>query len=168
MQSSAGAAIRLLPRIDRFIEGLSASPESMDWFDPALFARMVLRGSLYQTTGQVVDDLVEIRDFVKEKSIEAGDFKETAIERLALFFYRVDRAARDPAFLSVFRRIDEERVALAVRNIDPWPAPYGGGGAALVRGPDQRHALACGRQDRGADTGDRGSTASPWAATIRS
>lgn len=120
-QSSAGAVIELLPRIDRFIEGLSASPESMDWFDPALFARMVLRGSLYQTTGQVVDDLAEIRDFVREKSIEAGDFKETAIERLAEFFYRVDRAARDPAFLSVFRRVDEERVALAVRNIDPAP-----------------------------------------------
>ncbi len=120
-QSSAGAVIELLPRIDRFIEGLSASPETMDWFDPALFARMVLRGSLYQTTGQVVDDLTEIRDFVREKSIEAGDFKETAIERLTEFFYRVDRAARDPAFLSVFRRVDEERVALAVRNIDPAP-----------------------------------------------
>jgi DNA excision repair protein ERCC-2 len=120
-QSSAGAILELLPRVDRFIDGLSASPESMDWFDPAIFARMVLRGSLYQDTGQIVDDLAEIRDFVREKSIEAGDFKETAIERLSEFFYRVDRAARDPAFLSVFRRLDEDRIALAVRNIDPAP-----------------------------------------------
>lgn len=120
-QSSAGAILELLPRVGRFIEGLQASPEPMDWFDPSIFSRMVLRGSLYQTTGQVVDDLSEIRDFIREKSIEAGDFKETAIERLTEFFYRVDRAARDPAFLSVFRRIDEERHALAVRNIDPAP-----------------------------------------------
>lgn len=120
-QSSAGAVIELLPRISRFIEGLSASPEPMDWFDPTLFARMVLRGSLYQSTAQVVDDLVEIRDFVREKSIESGEYKETAIERLALFFYRIDRATRDPAFLSTFRRIDEASVALAVRSIDPAP-----------------------------------------------
>lgn len=120
-QSSAGAIIGILPRISQFIAGLSASPEPEDWFDPALFSRMVLRGSLYQTTGQVVDDLKDIREFVREKSIEAGEFRETAVERLAEFFYRVDRALRDPAFLSVFRRVDEDNVALAVRNIDPAP-----------------------------------------------
>lgn len=120
-QSSAGAILELLPRVERFIEGLRVSPELMDWFDPTIFSRMVLRGSLYQSTSQVVDDLVEIRDFVREKNIEAGDFKETAIERLTLFFYRIDRAARDPSFLSIFRRVDEEHHALAVRNIDPAP-----------------------------------------------
>lgn len=120
-QSSAGAIIELLPRVERFIEGLRVSPEPMDWFDPSIFSRMVLRGSLYQSTSQVVDDLAEIRDFVREKSIEAGDFKETAIERLTEFFYRVDRAAKDPSFLSIFRRVDEDHHALAVRNIDPAP-----------------------------------------------
>lgn len=120
-RSSAGAILELLPRIERFIEGLRVSPEPMDWFDPAIFSRMVLRGSFYQSVSQVMEDLSLLRDFIREKKIEAGDYRETAIERLAEFFDRVDRATRDPSYLTVFRRVDEEHHALAVRNIDPAP-----------------------------------------------
>jgi len=115
---SADAVAGILPRITAFIDGLKNSPEPEDWFDPAIFDRMVVRGSLYSRMDEIVDDLFGLTDVIREKNIRSGEYHETAIERLTTFLFRLNSAATDPAFLTVYRRQDDG-IALEVRSIDP-------------------------------------------------
>ena len=115
----ADAIVQILPQITRFMEALKGSHEVEDWFDPAIFQRMVLSGTLYRNVEEIVDDLLKISEGIREKNMQAGEFRESAIERLTEFFYRIFRSAADPAYLTVYRKEEEGAVALEVRNIDP-------------------------------------------------
>ncbi|MDD1662110.1 MAG: ATP-dependent DNA helicase [Methanomicrobiales archaeon] len=115
---AAEAAGRVLPQVRRFMELLRASRDREDWFDPTIFERMVVQGSLYANMDAIVDDMLAVRDAIRERNLKAGEFRESAVERLTTFLYRILLSAHDPAYLTVYRK-DEEEVILEVRNIDP-------------------------------------------------
>ena len=114
----AEAVQHVLPRLTEFIRGLVNSTETEDWFDPAIFERMILRESLYKAMDEIVDDLMGMSEFIREKNVQSGEFRETAIERLTEFLVRLAHSSTDPAFLTVYRK-DETGITLEVRNIDP-------------------------------------------------
>lgn len=114
----AEAVRHVLPRLTDFIRGLESSPEAEDWFDPAIFDRMVTRESLYRDMDEIVDDLMGLSETIREKNQKAGEFRETAIERLTVFLLRIANSATDPAFLTVYRK-SESGITLEVRSIDP-------------------------------------------------
>ena len=115
-------AIRhLIPRISQFISGLSRSMEHEDWFDPSLFSRMILRESFYTSLDEVVDELTDVSEAVREAHTKKGDFKSTGIERLSDFLYRLNLSLRDSSYLTVYQK-DQEKILLRVQNIDPAPA----------------------------------------------
>lgn len=118
-QSQADAISQILPQVTQFMNALKASHELEDWFDPAIFQRMILAGTLYQNMEGIVDDLLKISEGIREKSMQAGEFRESAVERLTEFFYRIFRSADDPAYMTIYRKVDDGTVALEVRNIDP-------------------------------------------------
>jgi DNA excision repair protein ERCC-2 len=62
--------------------------------------------------------LFRLTDVIREKNIKAGEYQETAIERLATFLFRLNAAMTDASLLSVFRR-QEGTIVLEVRSIDP-------------------------------------------------
>jgi DNA excision repair protein ERCC-2 len=115
---AAEAAGRVLPQVRRFMDLLRPSREGEDWFDPAIFERMVVQGSLYPGMEAIVDDMLAVSDAIKERNLKAGEFRESAVERLTTFLYRILLSAHDPAYLTLYRR-DGEEVILEVRNIDP-------------------------------------------------
>jgi DNA excision repair protein ERCC-2 len=108
----------LLPHITTFMESLKRSWKAEDWFDPVIFLRMTLGNSLYSGVEEVVDDLLRISEVIREKNMNAGEFRETALERLTEFFYRLLRSATEDSYLTLYRR-GEEGVVLEVQNIDP-------------------------------------------------
>ena len=114
----ADAVQHVLPRLAEFIRGLANSPEPEDWFDPSIFDRMVVRGSLYKDMDEIVEELLGLSETVREKNQKAGEFRETAIERLTEFLFRLSKSSTDPGFLTVYRK-EEAGVTLEVRNIDP-------------------------------------------------
>ncbi len=114
----ADAVQHVLPRLTEFIRGLVNSAEAEDWFDPAIFDRMIVRESLYKEMDEIVDDLIGLAESVREKNQKAGEFRETAIERLTEFLVRLSQSATDPAYLTVYRK-EESGITLEVRNIDP-------------------------------------------------
>ena len=114
----AEAVQHVLPRLTAFIRGLVNTPELEDWFDPAIFDRMVVRGSLYKDMDEIVDELMGLSESIREKNQKAGEYRETAIERLTVFLFRLSQSATDPAYLTVYRK-EEAGVTLEVRNIDP-------------------------------------------------
>ena len=59
-----------------------------------------------------------ISERIRESNIRAGEFRETAIERLTAFMLRLEQSASDPSYLTVYRK-DEDTIFLEVRNIDP-------------------------------------------------
>jgi DNA excision repair protein ERCC-2 len=103
-QSSADAVLRILPRITAF--------------DPAIFSRHVLGGSLYTTFDQIIEDLLSLSEAIRERNMQSGEFRESAAERMCDFFYHILRSTESNAFLSVYKKVDDE-VFLEVRNIDP-------------------------------------------------
>lgn len=111
---------QVIPRISGFMEGLQNSFESEDWFDPSIFDRMVVKGSLYHSMAGIVEDLEEISEKLRENNIRAGEFRETALERLTRFLVKLSSSSRDPACLTLFRKVDG-LVSLEVRSIDPGP-----------------------------------------------
>jgi DNA excision repair protein ERCC-2 len=117
----ADAVRHVLPRLTGFMKGLENSRETEDWFDPAIFDRMIVKESLYHAMDEIVDDLIGIAESIREKNQKAGEFRETAIERLTEFLLRLSQSASDPAYLTVYRR-DEAGITLEVRNIDPAAA----------------------------------------------
>ena len=114
----AEAVRHVLPRLTEFIRGLANSTETEDWFDPAIFDRMIIRESLYKQMDEIVDDLMGLAETIREKNQKSGEFKETAIERLTEFLVRLSNSATDPSFLTLYRR-DESGITLEVRSIDP-------------------------------------------------
>lgn len=115
-------AIRhLIPQIGKFIEGLRRSMETEDWFDPAIFARMVLRESFYTDLDEVVDQLMEVSEVVKESNTKKGDYKATGIERLTNFLYRLNLSLRNPGYLTVYQK-EQDKIILKAQNIDPAPS----------------------------------------------
>ncbi|HJJ48156.1 MAG TPA: ATP-dependent DNA helicase [Methanocorpusculum sp.] len=114
----AEAVRHVLPRIADFMDGLRRSKEVEDWFDPVIFSNCLIRGSLYKKPDDFMEDIIAIKEELHERSIQRGDYRETAIEKLAEFLIRMTRSSKDPAFLTVYTK-DLESVALEVRNIDP-------------------------------------------------
>lgn len=114
----ADAVRHVLPRIAEFMSGLKRSNEVEDWFDPSIFNRLLIKGSLYTKLDDILDDLLAIKETLREASIQKAEYRETAIERLCEFLFRIYRSSSDPAFLTVYVK-DGESVTLEVRNIDP-------------------------------------------------
>jgi DNA excision repair protein ERCC-2 len=114
----ADAVQHVLPRLSDFIRGLTNSAEAEDWFDPSIFDRMVVRESLYKNMDEIVDDLMVLAESIREKNLKEGEYRETAIERLAEFLFRLSQSATDPAYLTVYRK-EEAGITLEVRSIDP-------------------------------------------------
>jgi DNA excision repair protein ERCC-2 len=114
----ADAVQHVLPRLTSFIRGLENSPEVEDWFDASIFDRMVVRESLYKNMDEIVDDLIALAESIREKNIRAGEYRETAIERLTEFLFRLSQSATDPAYLTLYRK-EPEGITLEVRHIDP-------------------------------------------------
>ena len=114
----APAVTQIIRNIAVFMQGLRNSHEAEDWFDPSIFDRMVVRGSLYRDMSEVVDDLMKISEYVREKNRTAGEYSTTAIETLTAFMVRLSCSACDPGFLTIYRK-DGEEIVLEVRNIDP-------------------------------------------------
>ncbi|MDD1711670.1 MAG: ATP-dependent DNA helicase, partial [Methanoregulaceae archaeon] len=117
----ADAVRHVLPRLTEFMQGLGNSHEAEDWFDPAIFDRMIVKESLYRSMDEIVDDLIGIAESIREKNQKAGEFRETAIEGLTQFLLRLSQSATDPAYLTLYRR-GEAGITLEVRNIDPAAA----------------------------------------------
>jgi DNA excision repair protein ERCC-2 len=116
--ASADAVRTLIPDVRRFMEGLKSSREMEDWFDAAIFTRMITQGSLYRRMDEIVDDLLSLSEMMRERDLKGGEFRVSGVEQLAMFFYKIHQSARDPAFLTVYRR-EQDSVSLEVRNIDP-------------------------------------------------
>jgi len=114
----ADAVQHVLPRLSDFIRGLANSAEAEDWFDPSIFDRMIVRESLYKNLDEIVDDLMVLAESIREKNLKAGEYHETAIERLAEFLFRLSQSATDPSYLTVYRK-EAEGITLEVRSIDP-------------------------------------------------
>ncbi len=114
----AAAVTQIIRNITVFMQGLRNSHEAEDWFDPSIFDRMVVRGSLYRDMSEVVDDLMQISEYIREKNRTAGEYAPTAIETLTAFMLRLSCSASDPGFLTIYRR-DGDEILLEVRNIDP-------------------------------------------------
>jgi len=115
---SADAVSGILPRVTDFLSGLRNSTESEDWFDPAIFDRMIVRGSLYSRLDEIIDDLFSLTDVIQEKNMKAAEYHETATERLAAFLFRLNSALTDPGLLTLYRK-QETGITLEVRSIDP-------------------------------------------------
>jgi DNA excision repair protein ERCC-2 len=114
----ADAVLHLLPGISRFMDGLKNSDEQEDWFDAAIFDRMVVRGSLFHSMVAIVEELMRMSEKVRENAIRSGDYREAAVELLTEFFFRLSKSADDPAYLTLYRK-EEGEIRLEVRNIDP-------------------------------------------------
>lgn len=114
----AEAVQHVLPRLTEFIRGLSNSTEPEDWFDPGIFDRMVVKGSLWKDMDDIVDELMGLAETIRDRNQKAGEFRETAIERLTVFLYRLSQSAHNPAYLTIYKKT-EEGIILEVRNIDP-------------------------------------------------
>ncbi len=112
------AVRHVLPRIAQFIDGLRRSTEVEDWFDPQIFNNILIKGSLYQKPEDLLEDIIAVKEGVRQLSIEKGDLKESAIEKLSEFLIRLYRSASNSAYLTIYIK-DDETVTLEVRNIDP-------------------------------------------------
>ena len=114
----AEAVQHVLPRLTDFIRGIGNSTETEDWFDPAIFDRIIVKGSLWKNMEEIVDELMGLAEAIRDRTQKAGEYRETAIERLTAFMFRLSQSARDPAYLTIYRK-DESGTTLVVRNIDP-------------------------------------------------
>ncbi|MDO9523909.1 MAG: ATP-dependent DNA helicase [Methanocorpusculum sp.] len=112
------AVRHILPRIAEFIDGLQRSNEAEDWFDPQIFNRFIIKGSLYEKPEAMLEDIIAIKEAMRDRGIERGDYRESAIEKLCEFLIRLYRSSTDPSFLTVYTK-DTEVITLEVRNIDP-------------------------------------------------
>jgi DNA excision repair protein ERCC-2 len=115
---SAAAIGQIIANVATFMQGLKNSHETEDWFDPAIFDRMVVRGSLYPDMSAVVEDLMKISEYIREKNMMAGEYSTSATETLTAFLFRISCSSTDPGYLTVYRREDAD-IFLEVRSIDP-------------------------------------------------
>lgn len=112
---------RLIPGIRKFLDGLRRSSETEDWFDPQLFSRIILRESFFGSMEEVVDNLMDLAESIKETNSKRGDYRTSGIERLSAFLYRLHNSGTNPAYLTLFRK-EPDNIYLEVRNIDPSPS----------------------------------------------
>ncbi len=112
------AVRHVLPRIAEFMDGLRRSNEAEDWFDPTIFNRFIIKGSLYEKPEAMLEDIISIKEAMRDRGIEKGEYRESAIEKLCEFLIRLYRSSTDPSFLTVYSK-DDESLVLEVRNIDP-------------------------------------------------
>ncbi len=101
---SAAAIGQIISNIALFMQGLKNSHETEDWFDPAIFDRMVVRGSLYKDMAEVVEDLMKISEYIREKNMMAGEYSMSATEMLTAFLVRISCSSTDPGYLTVYRK----------------------------------------------------------------
>ena len=136
----ADAVRHVLPRLTEFMKGLENSAEAEDWFDPAIFDRMIVRESLYKAMDEIVDDLIGIAETIREKNQKAGEFRETAIERLTEFLLRLSQSATDPAIPD---RVPERGCGDHARSPEhrPGRCTHGSLRRPCLCSPDLRHAL---------------------------
>ncbi|WOF15695.1 ATP-dependent DNA helicase [Methanoplanus sp. FWC-SCC4] len=113
------AVLNLIPRVQNFMNGLKRSMKNEDWFDPVIFSRFILNGSLYNKMEEIADDLLRINEAVHEAKLQKGDFKESPVEKLTEFFLRIINSSGDAAYLTIYKKVDQDVIALEVRNIDP-------------------------------------------------
>ncbi len=113
----AESVAQVLPNALNFISGLSRSTEQEDWIDPNIFAKNLIRGSLYHSFNEVVEDLRHISERIVEEAIQRGDFKESAIEKVSIFLFSLGLALTSLSYLSLFRRYEGD-IILEVRKID--------------------------------------------------
>ncbi len=118
LHKGAEAVQHVLPRLTEFMGGLANSIEPEDWFDPGIFDRAIVKGSLWKDMGEIVDELMGLAETVRDRNQKAGEFRETAIERLTVFMYRLTESSHNPAYLTIYKKT-EEGIILEVRNIDP-------------------------------------------------
>jgi len=118
IHKGAEAVRHVLPRLTEFIRGLANSTEPEDWFDPVIFDRMIVKGSLWKNMDEIVDELMGLAETIRDKNQKAGEYRETAIERLTVFMFRLSQSSHDPAYLTIYKKTDEG-IILEVRNIDP-------------------------------------------------
>lgn len=112
------AVLNLIPQIQNFMTSLKRSVKNEDWFDPTIFTKFILNGTLYQKTEEIADDLLRINEAIHEAKLEKGDFKESPVEKLTNFFIRIMQSSGDDSYLTIYKKIDND-ISLEVRNIDP-------------------------------------------------
>lgn len=115
------AVRHLIPRVHRFMDGLKRSMENEDWFDPTIFTRMILRESFYTSLEEVVDQLMDVSDLLKESNMKRGDYKSTGMERLTQFLYRLNLSIHSSSYLTIYQK-EHEKIILKTQNIDPAPS----------------------------------------------
>lgn len=112
-------AIRhVLPRIANVIDELRQKREQEDIFDREAFDNAVIKGSLYRNTDDMMEDIIAIKEALREMGIQKGDYRETSIEKLCEFLLKLYASRTNSAFLAAYSKEDDS-VALEVRNIDP-------------------------------------------------
>lgn len=112
------AVLNLIPQIQNFMVSLKRSIKQEDWFDPSIFTRYILNGTLYQKTDEISDDLLRIAEAIREAKLEKGDFKESPVEKLTEFFIKILQSSGDDSYLTIYKKTDDQ-ISLEVRNIDP-------------------------------------------------
>ncbi|MBP2132927.1 DNA excision repair protein ERCC-2 [Methanomicrobium sp. W14] len=112
------AVLNLIPQVQNFMSSLKRSVKQEDWFDPLIFTKYILNGTLYQKTDEISDDLLRINETINEAKLEKGDFKESPVENLTSFFTRILQSAGDDSFLTIYKK-NLMDISLEVRNIDP-------------------------------------------------
>lgn len=117
--SDANGVAGVLPNILDYMKLIKRLRESEDWFDPSIFEKSVIKGSLYRGLEDLVDDLISISEHMREKNLKEGDFGESAVEKLASFFYGAYRALSERSYLPVYNVDDGGMISLMVNNIDP-------------------------------------------------
>ncbi|HJJ56264.1 MAG TPA: ATP-dependent DNA helicase, partial [Methanocorpusculum sp.] len=112
-------AIRhILPRISDFINSLKRSKDNEDWFDPSIFKQILIKGSLYNSFDEILEDISSIHDKICEYNIKKAEYRETALEKICEFLIRINSATSDTSYLTVYIK-ENDVITLEIQNIDP-------------------------------------------------
>ena len=71
LHKGAEAIRHVLPRLSEFMAGLANSTETEDWFDPGIFDRTIVRGSLWKDMSDIVDELMGLAEMNPGKEPES-------------------------------------------------------------------------------------------------
>ena len=122
LHKGAEAVQHVLPRLTEFMAGLANSTEGEDWFDPGIFDRTIVRGSLWKDMGDIVDELMGLAETIRDRNQKAGEFRETAIERLTVFMHR---SRSPPIIRRISRSTKRPRKEFSSRSgISTLPPPF--------------------------------------------
>jgi len=118
MYKGADAVRHVLPRLTDFIAGLANSPEPEDWFDPSIFDRMIVKGSLWKDMEDIVDELMGLAESIRDRNQKSGEFRETANREAHELFVPALAVLPEPRLPHGIQK-SEDGIVLEVRNIDP-------------------------------------------------